>query len=245
VVLTFDDGYRDYYEHAYPALKALGIPAINFLATDYVDRPRLTWWERLFLAVRSTRERVVQAPWDHGRVFDLNNRGRAAFLRACKTYLKSVPDAEIEGTLRRIWEVLDVDPDSGVVPRQTMSWHEVRAARDVTTYGGHTHKHPLLTKVDRTRAEWEIATCRRRLTEELGAAPRFFAYPVGDFDDSVKEIVKRGGFDVAFSTVAGINGSDADWLAVKRVSAEAPIPEVAWAVLRLSGFAGWIRWKRA
>lgn len=244
VVLTFDDGYRDYYEHAYPALRANGIPAINFLPTGFVDRPRLTWWERLFLAVRSTRMRVVQAPWDHGRAFELSDQGRAAFLRDCKIYLKSLPDADMEGALRRIWEVLDMNPDGIVLPRQTMNWHEVRATCDVTSYGGHTHKHPMLTRVDGTRAEWEIATCRRRLTEELGTAPRFFAYPVGDFNDSVKEIVRREGFDVAFSTVAGTNGSDTDWLAVKRVPAEAPVSEVAWAISRLTGLAGWIPAKR-
>ena len=32
--VTFDDGYRDIYENAYPMLKRKGIPAAIFVVTD-------------------------------------------------------------------------------------------------------------------------------------------------------------------------------------------------------------------
>src|SRR5581483_3536559 len=37
VLVTFDDGYRDYYDNVHPVLKAYGIRAINFLCTQFVD----------------------------------------------------------------------------------------------------------------------------------------------------------------------------------------------------------------
>lgn len=48
VVITFDDGYRSFYEKAYPLLKKMGYPATNFvvvsyLDTDYPSLPFLTW----------------------------------------------------------------------------------------------------------------------------------------------------------------------------------------------------------
>lgn len=36
VLLTFDDGYRDVYDEAYPVLKELGLRALLFPATDYI-----------------------------------------------------------------------------------------------------------------------------------------------------------------------------------------------------------------
>ena len=38
-VVTFDDGYRGIYLHAWPILKELGIPATVFLSTRYLDSP--------------------------------------------------------------------------------------------------------------------------------------------------------------------------------------------------------------
>ena len=36
VLVTFDDGYRDVFEHAYPILKDMGLKALLFPATDYI-----------------------------------------------------------------------------------------------------------------------------------------------------------------------------------------------------------------
>ena len=38
VVLTFDDGFRNVYEHALPVLQTYGFPATVFLVTDYCEK---------------------------------------------------------------------------------------------------------------------------------------------------------------------------------------------------------------
>lgn len=48
VLLTFDDGYRDNYDVAYPILKAYGMKAIIFPVTDYVGHyPNYLTWEQM------------------------------------------------------------------------------------------------------------------------------------------------------------------------------------------------------
>ena len=58
------DGYRCYYDHAYPVLRQYGIRAMNFLCTRFVDDPTLLgWWDRLYLAVRATSKPRAALPW--------------------------------------------------------------------------------------------------------------------------------------------------------------------------------------
>lgn len=44
VCVTFDDGYRDNYTHAYPLLKALGIPFTIYATTGFIDNHMPMWW---------------------------------------------------------------------------------------------------------------------------------------------------------------------------------------------------------
>ena len=44
-VLTFDDGYKDVYENAYPIIKDLNIPLTMFVITDYMGTDDYMTWE--------------------------------------------------------------------------------------------------------------------------------------------------------------------------------------------------------
>lgn len=43
VYITFDDGYESFYTKAYPILKELQIPAVNFVITKDLQNPKASW----------------------------------------------------------------------------------------------------------------------------------------------------------------------------------------------------------
>jgi peptidoglycan/xylan/chitin deacetylase (PgdA/CDA1 family) len=237
VLVTFDDGYRDYHEHAYPVLRRLGIPAINFLCTRFVDDPTLVgWWDRLYLAINATTKRRAAFPWAPSHVFDLTKSGKATFLRASKEYIKRQPELAKEETTQSILDVLDVEASAVRAPRQTMTWDEVREASDLTYWGGHTHNHVIVSRLDAPELETEIRTCRDRIAAETGRVPEMFAYPNGreiDFTDDAKGLLERYGFRTAFSTINGLNGVGTDWMEVRRISGGSSVTDLAWRISRL------------
>src|SRR5262245_58857356 len=56
LLLTFDDAYRDFAQHAWPLLRSQGLPVVLFVPTGFPDRPeRPFWWDRLFRAFAFAR----------------------------------------------------------------------------------------------------------------------------------------------------------------------------------------------
>jgi peptidoglycan/xylan/chitin deacetylase (PgdA/CDA1 family) len=231
VLVTFDDGYRDFHDHAYPVLAELGIPCLVFLATSFMDNGGLLWGDTLWWGVFHSRRTQIAVPWHESPMSLTEPAGRQAFARAALAHLKQIPDSEKEASLRWLLRELGRGDEGPVAERQMMNWDEVRATMGMARFGGHTHTHPILSRVDGSRIEEEIRLCRDRIASETGVAPRFFAYPNGrqqDFTPEAKEALVRHGFEVAFTTIEGVNGPETDRLELRRFSGRGPIPQMAW-----------------
>ena len=47
VMITFDDGYRDNFELAFPVLESHGVPGVFFITSGFLDSGRLAWWDEI------------------------------------------------------------------------------------------------------------------------------------------------------------------------------------------------------
>ena len=89
---------------------------------------------------------------------------------------------------------------------------------------GMTHV-PLATLADGT-AERELVDSKRILEEHLGRPVRAYAYVKGgtsDFAERHRGMLRRSGYEAAFTTITGSNGPQADPLALQRYNIE-PYP---------------------
>jgi peptidoglycan/xylan/chitin deacetylase (PgdA/CDA1 family) len=230
VLVTFDDGYRDYHDLAYPVLKQLGIPAVVFLATSFMDEGGMMWTDQVQWAALSTRRERVKLPWSDDPALELPDQAaRAALGESARAHLKTLPDAERRAAVAALCAELGEPPRR---ERSMLTWDEVRATLDLTRFGGHTHTHPILSRLDRAAAEHEIRTCRDRIAAEIGQVPTTFAYPNGrpvDYTAETQEILRGLGFTTVFATSEGIAGPDTDLMAIKRLPGDAAdVADLAW-----------------
>jgi peptidoglycan/xylan/chitin deacetylase (PgdA/CDA1 family) len=128
VILTFDDGYVDFYQNAFPVLEKYHMLGINFVITGFVGRfGYLTW----------------------PQIEEMNKSGNVVF-------------------------------------------------------GPHTVHHFALTTVKPEVAKTEISQSKLVLEDHLGQTVNWFAYPYGDYNKNVVDLVRNAGFIGAVNTLPGL-----------------------------------------
>jgi peptidoglycan/xylan/chitin deacetylase (PgdA/CDA1 family) len=211
VAITFDDGYSDNYEHAYPLLKSAGIPATIFVTSEQLDSEREFWWddlERLLLLPQQLPEHLRISVEDQEYEWRFDSVEQRRHVHQAIHDLLRLLDADTRD------EVLDALANwvgleqSGRSDYRAMTTGELTelAQSGCVDIGGHTMSHPVLSTLPAEAQYGEIVGGRQRLESIIGCRIRTFAYPYGasqDFTDETAEIVREAGFQSACTTIPG------------------------------------------
>lgn len=209
VLLTFDDGYRDNYEIAYPLLRRHGLSATFFLATGFLDDPRVPWWDELAWMVRHARADALPAGDWLAEPLSLDRSAHETAIGTLTALYKTLRNERAEGLLDWVAATCGSGRcEAAQAAELFMTWDMARELRQAgMTIGGHTVSHPVLARIPVQRQIEEIATCAERLEGELGESMRWFAYPVGavdTFTEDTKRILREQGVRLAFSFYGGL-----------------------------------------
>ncbi|HWE97970.1 MAG TPA: GNAT family N-acetyltransferase [Tepidisphaeraceae bacterium] len=210
VLITFDDGYRDNFETAFPILQSHGVRSLFFVTTGFLDRRGLSWWDEIAWMVRSSRrDEIPRSEWVRERiVFDRPDCDRA--IGALLAIYKTLPGDATDPYLRHLAQTTGSGRHCGIEADRTwMTWDMLREmSRSGMGVGGHTVGHPILANLPPHRQREEIAGCAGRIREEMGLAMRWLSYPSGKpltFDAHTYACLAEQGVELAFSAYGGIN----------------------------------------
>jgi peptidoglycan/xylan/chitin deacetylase (PgdA/CDA1 family) len=219
VVVTFDDGYAGNFEAAWPVLREAGVPATVFVTTGFLDGDGL-WFD--------FARRALAAALGAGRRLTVRTRcaleaalgrwpGRARRPEWAVERLKRLQPASRR---RLLDELAAADLPLGP-PARPLSWDQVRTLAAMGwEIGSHTVTHPILSQLTAAQQAAEIEGARDRIRQEIGEAPRAFAYPnggAGDFDEVTREVLRAAGSTVACTTLRGGNRPGCDLLQLRRI----------------------------
>ena len=218
-VLTFDDGYRDNYDHAFPLLQKYQLPATIFVTVSAVETGHFGWHSFDQAILNSREETLDLTGFDLG-AFDIRTRSaREETIRQLHRALKQCDHEKREAVTGKV--IAAYSAHAGC-ERIMLDWNETRTMHDsgLVAIGSHTMTHPILTRVAGDRARWEIAHSKTAIEERLGSQVDLFAYPNGtpqDFDDGIVDILKGAGYSVACTTTPGSAVGGADPFRLPRV----------------------------
>jgi peptidoglycan/xylan/chitin deacetylase (PgdA/CDA1 family) len=208
VMLTFDDGYRDNHELAYPILRSHGVRACFFIATGFLDSPHPAWWDEIaWMVHRSERAEIEPGPW-LAAPLAVDGGGRDQAVRALTERYKGLSGEDAERFLDFLAEATGSGRcEPAEAADEWMTWDMVREMSEAgMEIGGHTVTHPVLSRVAPERQRDEIAGCRARLEHEVGRPMHSFSYPNGTIDSfgpETRASLEVEGVRLAFSFYGG------------------------------------------
>lgn len=229
ILITFDDGYRDNYLAAFPALKRHGLTATFFLATGFLDRPAVPWWDEIHMLLARSSGGLIPDLDGADCKFCPENDDRLAVAHRVIRHFKTIPTTATGEYLDKLAHGLGVPR---VSPSEAdslwMTWDMAREMKAAGMgFGGHSASHPVLAMCTVERQKWEIEQCRDRIASELGDAPTLFSYPVGGsnrFTAQTAELVGAAGFRFAFTYSRGwVNTSASNPLRLSRAAVESEV----------------------
>ena len=243
-MITFDDGFKNNYDIAFPILQQLDIPAVVFLAVDYVSTDNLLWFDELFLALRGVQRGALPAdvvlpglsslcPTD-----DLYGMYKIASAR-----FKEMKSSVRSSRISLLKESMDIYSDPLAEQFKLMTWENVRemSASGLVEFGVHTATHRILSGLTTDEYRQELVEPKVQLSKELNCGITSFCYPNGvpdvDFFKDHEKYLEENGYTCAFSTHEALNAQGCNRYRMSRFSVGNDMTSNPYVFrLRMSGF---------
>ena len=225
VILTFDDGYRDNCQIAFPALRKKGLPATFFLSTDYIGSERPLWdWE---IISRITASGGIDSIDIGGNIISKGDSEPS--LSYAFRIFRAMKSAD-KGDLARVLDYLRTKAPLGGDQKadSCMGWDEVMTiAGNGMEIGSHGLTHRSLAKLPRHEASEEILLSKETIEGRTGEACRYFSFPFGsalDYNEDLIGIVRDAGYGACLLNIHGYNRLSDGLFSLKRIIMDEDTP---------------------
>ncbi|MBL4585808.1 MAG: polysaccharide deacetylase family protein [Flavobacteriales bacterium] len=189
LILSFDDGYYDFYEFALPLLKKHHLTCNHNIVNDCANNGTTIWAQRLNTIFGHCKQHAVPLDVEFGdellNLTKFNNNWMAFYLATFKKLLNETRQFRTQ-LLHGLESRLSINSSF-----RMMNWNEIReCAANGVEIGNHTYNHDALSTIsDRKVLEHEIITSKLEMEKELGKTVNVLALPNGQTENLADEVI--------------------------------------------------------
>ncbi len=203
--ITFDDGWLDNYQVAFPILKKYRLPATIFLPVSMIGTHQWFWfeaiWDLAHQAITFGKQKefirhfsLITSCW---KAETLTEQNLLELIRC----LKELEASSMGKIMQDAFEDLDVRLPT---KRILFNWKEAaEMGSNGITFGPHGLHHRILPTLTYKEKREEITESLRILLEKGIPVVKTFCYPNGDWDDECLIILSKFGYLGAVTTRLG------------------------------------------
>ena len=199
ILITFDDGYKDNYDVAFPILKKHNIPTIFFVATKYINSENYI--------IHDIIKYLIQE--------DLISRDFVNISQELYLGKKNYSEEDMEN-LSTIFKANLPNH------RLMMNNEEVKAlCENGFKIQNHTYSHERLSFLSKKDQFESIQIASNDIEEICGVKPTHIAYPNGLFNNDTLEVVDKLNLDYGYTVIGGYNSIGDNKKTLKRIGVNA------------------------
>ena len=197
--ITFDDGYVDNYQLAFPVLTALKIPATFFVATGLIESKTVPWWDEISWHIKHCQLNELRLQsWQ--KTISLSQSAVQLNIREVLSQFKSA-SATIEEQLHELRRTTGLVLEN--YQNEFMTWqHLIEMEAAGMTIGAHSHSHRIFSSLNAEELSHELSYAKELLEEQLNNEVLSISYPVGDastYNHAMFDEIERQGYQLAFT----------------------------------------------
>jgi len=178
------------------------------------------------LPEKNSTKREISVTFDDGFVSNWKSAMPLMNLHGCRAINFLVAD--------RLGKCSDWETEEGGEARPLMDQVQIREWMSAGNWiGAHTCTHPRLSRISLPLAKEEIVGSKKKLEDRFGISIDHFAYPYGDYNSAVLNIVREAGFQTASTMHPGINTSGTPRWELRRWTARYPTRTIRTALRRI------------
>jgi len=205
-VITFDDGYAGNKNVLLPIVESMNIPVTVFVSTKAVQEQIVYWYDRLIRALQGNK--VIDINLTHLSLSEYRiNRCKGAenwreierLLRDLKTLKPDAREKAVSSTLADLQS--SEEQTYHIAPLTINDVHQL-ADCPLVTIGAHSHCHNILTQLAADDIRRSVRMSKDLLETWISRKVDYFAYPNGNYDDLVCNILREEGFKCSLTTVS-------------------------------------------
>lgn len=204
VAFTIDDGYLDNYTNALPVFEKYDVPFAIFVATDFIEKKAILWWDTLEEMILSHDSIDI---YDNRSYPCMTFQQRWDSFRYLRENILKLDQSNLEEELNKMFVNYDIDWYNPI-KEKGMSWDLIKllAAHPLCTIGGHTLSHPALNNLSFEEAMREIQEGIKKIESQIGQPVDYFAYPYGtpnEIGEREYDLISRLNLKLAFMAHQG------------------------------------------
>lgn len=200
IAITFDDGYSDFMEYAFPILQEEGVSATLFITTGFVNGDLWLWPDQIRYAL-SRRDGKTVSVDGLPEVFTINDSLDYCWNNVAD-YCLTLDSVGRNRLIKDLYGSLDLDMPK-LAPKEYMavSWSDLKQMHSLgLELGSHSYSHPILSNLTVKEIKFELEESKRMIAKNLSIDVDGFCYPNGmpnDFNRAAKDALYELGYKCA------------------------------------------------